>query len=657
MPSISNTTNQLTQLVLERARSFALDMVFKPADERGEVDLTGSTITFTMLQPVRQGTGVVLTKVATLTSPTTGNAQLAFQALDLDLAPGIYPYSVTYVDAVAFSSTVMKGEVQILSNTDPLTANVYDTSAVTLTLRSDTIKVAVNHLRAPDIVMGAVVTLPYGTPAGASWRGAYPELILDLSLPSGPQGLTGPEGPEGPQGPQGPRGFNGLQGPQGLQGGPGPIGPVGPQGDVGPQGIQGIQGIQGPQGDVGPQGPPGGSDAATATYINDAATPSATRAALDAIYATDADVAGKEPTIAAGTAAQYWRGDKTWQTLNSAAVGLGNVPNVDARARSTHTGTQSADTLTDGATNKAFLATERTKLTGIATGATANATDAQLRDRSTHTGTQAASTITGLAAVATSGAKADVGLGNVDNTSDATKNAAAATLTNKDLSSNTNIFPAAPDVQIFTADGTWNKPAGAKYVEIEVLGGGGGGGGATAASASQHSCGTGGGAGGYAWAKKAAADLTASVAVTVGAAGLGQAGAVGTAGGGSSFGAYVVAGGGEGGLFTGTNVNDFWVEPPAGGTATVGDLLIPGQGGGAANGDGVFGMGGRGGNSKYGAGGRERGTGASAQALSGYAATGYGAGGGGALETGTTAVTRNGGNGSPGIVIVRTYFV
>ena len=33
------------------------------------------------------------------------------------------------------------------------------------------------------------------------------------------------------------------------------------------------------------------------------------------------------------------------------------------------------------------------KLAGIATGATANATDAQLRDRSTHTGTQAASTI------------------------------------------------------------------------------------------------------------------------------------------------------------------------------------------------------------------------------------------------------------------------
>jgi hypothetical protein len=35
-----------------------------------------------------------------------------------------------------------------------------------------------------------------------------------------------------------------------------------------------------------------------------------------------------EPSIAAGTTSQYWRGDKTWQTLNKAAVGLGNVDNT-----------------------------------------------------------------------------------------------------------------------------------------------------------------------------------------------------------------------------------------------------------------------------------------------------------------------------------------
>lgn len=51
---------------------------------------------------------------------------------------------------------------------------------------------------------------------------------------------------------------------------------------------------------------------------------------------------------------------------------------------------------------------DKSKLNGIAAGATANASDAQLRDRSTHTGTQAASTITGLSAVATSGSYSDL---------------------------------------------------------------------------------------------------------------------------------------------------------------------------------------------------------------------------------------------------------
>ena len=34
-----------------------------------------------------------------------------------------------------------------------------------------------------------------------------------------------------------------------------------------------------------------------------------------------------EPTITAGTSSQYYRGDKTFQTLNKAAVGLSNVTN------------------------------------------------------------------------------------------------------------------------------------------------------------------------------------------------------------------------------------------------------------------------------------------------------------------------------------------
>lgn len=44
--------------------------------------------------------------------------------------------------------------------------------------------------------------------------------------------------------------------------------------------------------------------------------------------AIQTQISGKEPTITAGTTSQYWRGDKSWQTLNSTAVGLGNVDNT-----------------------------------------------------------------------------------------------------------------------------------------------------------------------------------------------------------------------------------------------------------------------------------------------------------------------------------------
>lgn len=49
----------------------------------------------------------------------------------------------------------------------------------------------------------------------------------------------------------------------------------------------------------------------------------------DANFATTVSTAigSKEPAITAGTAGQYWRGDKTWQTLDKTAVGLGNVTN------------------------------------------------------------------------------------------------------------------------------------------------------------------------------------------------------------------------------------------------------------------------------------------------------------------------------------------
>jgi hypothetical protein len=80
-------------------------------------------------------------------------------------------------------------------------------------------------------------------------------------------------------------------------------------------------------------------------------------------------------------------------TITISSTATANATDAALRDRSTHTGTQSADTVVDGTTNKVLSAANKTKLDGIATGATANATDAALRDRALHTGTQTAATI------------------------------------------------------------------------------------------------------------------------------------------------------------------------------------------------------------------------------------------------------------------------
>lgn len=71
-------------------------------------------------------------------------------------------------------------------------------------------------------------------------------------------------------------------------------------------------------------------------------TPAAHSHATSDVAGLDAALAGKEPTIAAGTTAQYWRGNKTWQTLNKSAVGLGNVDNTSDANKPISTATQSA---------------------------------------------------------------------------------------------------------------------------------------------------------------------------------------------------------------------------------------------------------------------------------------------------------------------------
>lgn len=215
------------------------------------------------------------------------------------------------------------------------------------------------------------------------------------------------------------------------------------------------------------------------------------------------------------------------------------------------------------------------------------------------------------------------------------------------------------NLQVFTSSGTWTVPAGVTKAKVTVIGGGGGGGGCGSASGNNR-YGNGGGGGGGSIEVVTGLTPGASVTVTVGAGGTAASNANGGSGGTSSFGAFLSATGGAGGTIVTFNGPGGGVPTQYGaaaGTGSGGDINVPGQVGqsyfqSASNpacpgftqnftsgmgGDSAFSFG-RGGQwVSYNA------------ASNGNAGTGFGAGGSGANQTN---VSRSGGVGTAGIVIV-----
>lgn len=196
------------------------------------------------------------------------------------------------------------------------------------------------------------------------------------------------------------------------------------------------------------------------------------------------------------------------------------------------------------------------------------------------------------------------------------------------------------DVQIFTADGTWTKPALCKGAHVYVWGAGGSG-------SSSATCG-GGGGGGYNTMFFTNSQLGATETVTVGTGGAAVTNANGNAGGASQFGtvkpALVFAGGGGGGV-TGTNGGGGGGMSSSGSGATAGNpktiaysatLWQPFGGG-----EGRTGSNGAGQPAVYGGGGGGGGSGVGGNSI-------HGGGGGGAnANAGGTSIY--GGDGGAGL--------
>lgn len=245
-----------------------------------------------------------------------------------------------------------------------------------------------------------VVTAENGTQAIIET--ATPAEIEVSGLLKGDKGDTGAPGAKGDTGPAGPQGVQGIEGPTGAQGPAGndgvdgskiysgagapstihndgdfyfdnstgdyyeqtsgswgsPVGNLmGPTGATGPQGPQGIQGPAGTDGTDGTNG---------AKWYEGAGAPSTVHNDGDFYLDTSNGDVYEQVSGSWGTAVGNIRGP--------AGSGTGDMLKSTYDPTSKNADAFSQDNMADGTTNKNYSATEKTKLSGIATGADVTAT-------------------------------------------------------------------------------------------------------------------------------------------------------------------------------------------------------------------------------------------------------------------------------------------
>jgi hypothetical protein len=130
-------------------------------------------------------------------------------------------------------------------------------------------------------------------------------------------------------------------------------------------------------------------------------------------YATTTDLtnglATKEPTITAGTTGQYWRGDKSWQTLDKSVVGLGNVVNANTTTTANITDSPNKRFVTDanlaviGNTSGTNTGDQTITLTGDVTGSGTGSFAATLANTTVTPGTYGSAGSVGTFTVDTKG--------------------------------------------------------------------------------------------------------------------------------------------------------------------------------------------------------------------------------------------------------------
>ena len=135
--SLGNTPNRETSISVEASKSYAFGLRFVDVEDQ-PISVEGSVIRFVATEPVYQGSNEVIIKEASHVLDTAGFVQFEFQAEELALDPGSYNYDITLIPPTGYSTPLLKGSLNVGSNTDTDVSNVYSDvtvgSDVTVTL-------------------------------------------------------------------------------------------------------------------------------------------------------------------------------------------------------------------------------------------------------------------------------------------------------------------------------------------------------------------------------------------------------------------------------------------------------------------------------------------------------------------------------------------
>lgn len=137
------------------------------------------------------------------------------------------------------------------------------------------------------------------------------------------------------------------------------------------------------------------------------------------------------------------------------AVGATNLSATHAPTMvviNSDTGEDAPISAADGTNAGLLLPAEKTKLAGIATGATANSADATLLARANHTGTQLAATISDLSAAVVANAAVTANTAKTSNATHTGDASGATTLTLATVNSNVGAFGSATQIPTFTVN-------------------------------------------------------------------------------------------------------------------------------------------------------------------------------------------------------------